>query len=127
MIMKHHTPIAAAISCIAATLFLVAPRQLATADGDGDPPSAGAAASEDKPLDEQLLDGLDNELMDDLETIPDAGDSNPDEPAIDDESPLDSELIDRMLEGDDIGDDADPHLRIGRRMQIAQERTAPRR
>ncbi len=85
-----------------------------------------AKASEDKPLDDQLMEGLDNELLDDLPAIPAPGGSDTARPLDIDEPAVDSELIDGLLEGDDIGDDSDLHLRIGKRMQIAQERIQTR-
>jgi hypothetical protein len=112
--MIHTPPIGPAILIVIATVWLVVAASLT------------AAASEDKPLDDQLMEGLDNELFDDLDTIPDPGRPDTAKRPTADEPPLDSELIDGLLEGDDIGDDSDLHLRIGKRMQIAQERIRTR-
>lgn len=88
-----------------------------------------APADENQTLDQQLLEGLDSGLLDDLEGL--SPDSGPDSTAAGDrrESDLDADLADQLLEGDDIGmgDDVDPLTRIARRMQVAQERIRTKR
>jgi hypothetical protein len=88
-----------------------------------------APAGENKTLDQQLLEGLDSGLLDDLEGL--SADNGPDATEGDEERPsdLDADLTDQLLEGDDLGmgDDVDPLTRIARRMQIAQERIRTKR
>ncbi len=94
------------------------------------PPPPGQRAAEEKSLDKQLLEGLDNDLLDDLDALPNPDDGDQAAPRTgDDGSPLDADLIDQLLEGDDLGaaDDSDPHLQIGRRMQVAQDRIRARK
>jgi hypothetical protein len=91
--------------------------------------STGHLSADEPSLDEQLLEGLDSGLLDDLDSIPDAGATDSEQPKTgEDESPLDAELIDQLIEGDDVGsaDAADVHLLIGQRMQVAQQRIRSR-
>jgi hypothetical protein len=90
---------------------------------------ADAAADETQTLDQQLLEGLDSGLLDDLEGL--SPDKGLDEAAAggERESDLDADLADQLTAGDDIGmgDDVDPLTRIARRMQVAQERIRTKR
>jgi hypothetical protein len=91
-----------------------------------DPSESDVPADENKTLDQQLLEGLDSGLLDDLEGLSPDRDATAGE---DRQSDLDADLTDQLLEGDDIGmgDDVDPLTRIARRMQVAQERIRTKR
>jgi hypothetical protein len=116
----YSAAIASAIACVLTTMPLSADPP----DTAGGSTPAEPSDADDASLDEQLLQDLDRSLLDDLEGLQSDGASDETAGGVEEQSELDAELIDQLLEGDDIGagDDVDPLTQIARRMQVAQER-----
>ncbi len=128
--MIHNAPIirvtryALSVACCLLACVAVAADPPVEATGEKQPPASNSSADS---LDAQLLEGLDDELMSDLEDL-DLGDDKPAKGSRLGRGPLDEgdrELIEQLGRGagEDVGTEgeADPLSRIGERMREVEQ------